>query len=180
MVVSSALKEGHCSQRDRGTRLGEQMSNEAQIRPSSVELHRIARERLLDRDQRYTANRRQIVDALALVERPLTLPELIEVSPSLAQSSAYRNLSIMEEAGVVRRLVHGSEHAHFELAEDLTEHHHHLICELCGMICDITLDPATEERLDQAFDDLATAAGFTPRHHNIDVYGICADCGSAS
>jgi Fur family transcriptional regulator, ferric uptake regulator len=153
------------------------MSNEARIRPSSMELHRIARERLLDRDQRYTENRRQIVDALALVERPVTLPELIEVSPSLAQSSAYRNLSIMEEAGVVRRLVHGSEHAHFELAEDLTEHHHHLICESCGLICDITLDPSTEARLDQVFDDLATAAGFSPRHHNIDVYGICAECG---
>lgn len=152
------------------------MNNETEIGPSSGELHRIARERLLDRDQRYTTSRRQIVDALAAVDRPVTLPQLIEMSPSLAQSSAYRNLSIMEEAGVVRRLVHGAEHAHFELAEDLTEHHHHLICERCGLICDITLDPSTESRLDRVFDELATAAGFTPRHHNIDVFGVCAHC----
>jgi Fe2+ or Zn2+ uptake regulation protein len=156
------------------------MSSEAEVRSSATEvhreLHRIARERLMDREQRYTSNRRDIVEALAAVDRPVTLPELIELSPSLAQSSAYRNLSIMEEAGVVRRLVHGAEHAHFELAEDLTEHHHHLICEMCGVICDITLDPSTESRLDRVFDELATAAGFVPRHHNIDVYGICGGC----
>jgi Fe2+ or Zn2+ uptake regulation protein len=152
------------------------MSSKAETYPGAGDLHRIARERLLDRDQRYTSNRRQIVDALSAVDRPVTLPELIEMSPSLAQSSAYRNLSIMEEAGVVRRLVHGAEHAHFELAEDLTEHHHHLICERCGLICDITLDPSTESRLDRVFDELATAAGFTPRHHNIDLFGICANC----
>jgi Fur family ferric uptake transcriptional regulator len=176
MVVSSVLKDSQCSHWRLRARLHVQMSNEARIRPSSVELHRIARERLLDRDQRYTENRRDIVETLAAVGRPVTLPELIELSPSLAQSSAYRNLSIMEEAGVVRRLVHGAEHAHFELAEDLTEHHHHLICERCGVIRDITLDLSTEARLDRVFDDLATAAGFSPRHHNIDVYGICSDC----
>ena len=143
---------------------------------SNVELHRIVRERLSEREQRYTTGRRRILDALVAAAGPVTLPELLADQPSLAQSSAYRNLSIMEEAGIVRRLVHGAEHAHYELAEDLTEHHHHLICENCGLIRDITLNARLERSLDSAFDGVARAEGFSPRHHAIDIYGKCADC----
>ena len=126
------------------------------------------RERLSEREQRFTTGRRQIVDAIVAAEGPVTLPELLAKQPGLAQSSAYRNLSIMEEAGIVRRLVHGTEHAHFELAEDLTEHHHHLICERCGLIRDITLTPRLERSLDSAFDGVAPlrvrAAASRDRH----------------
>ena len=87
---------------------------------SNVELHRTVRERLSEREQRYTTGRRRIVEVLVAAEGPVTLPELLTKQPVLSQSSAYRNLSIMEEAGIVRRLVHGAEHAHYELAEDLT------------------------------------------------------------
>lgn len=143
-------------------------------RPGLAEVHRMARERLVERDQRYTDGRRRIVEVL--VGGPITLPALLAADRSLSQSSAYRNLALMEEAGVVRRLVHGTEHAHYELAEDLTEHHHHLICEECGLIADITLDAALERSLDRALDSLAAASGFSPTHHAIDIYGRCADC----
>lgn len=136
----------------------------------------MARERLTARDQRYTSGRRVIVEALAGAGAPVTLPELLAREPSLAQSSAYRNLAVMEQAGVVRRLVHGGEHAHFELAEGLTEHHHHLICERCGTIRDVTLAPDLERSLDDALDGLTGIEGFVPRHHALDIYGTCADC----
>ena len=142
---------------------------------SNVELHRTVRERLARRDQRYTTGRRQIVEAL-VADGPITLPALLSRQPSLAQSSAYRNLSAMEEAGVVRRLVHGTDYAHYELAEDLTEHHHHLICEQCGVVRDIILAGRLEHSLGTAFDELASLHDFVPRHHIIDIYGRCADC----
>lgn len=142
----------------------------------SAEIHRTIRDVLDANDQRYTAGRRAVVDALAAADGPLTLPELIDLAPTLAQSSAYRNLAVMEEVGVVRRVVHGTDHARYELAEDLTEHHHHLICESCGTVRDVTLPPDLERRLDAAFDKLARAEGFAPTGHAIDVYGRCADC----
>ncbi len=143
---------------------------------AASELHRTVRDRLDESDQRYTAGRRAVVDALAVAAGPITLPELIERSPSLAQSSAYRNLAVLEDVGIVRRLVHGADHARYELAEDLTEHHHHLICERCGTVRDVTLTTDLERRLDAAFDEIAHAAGFEPAHHTIDIYGLCADC----
>jgi Fur family transcriptional regulator, ferric uptake regulator len=152
------------------------MGMSTDTRSGNAELHRMARERLTERDQRYTTGRRVIVDALAAAGSPITLPDLLDQAPTLAQSSAYRNLALMEDAGVVRRLVHGGEHAHYELAEDLTEHHHHLICEQCGLIRDITLDARLERSLDEAFEALVDSAGFAPSHHAIDVYGRCSDC----
>ena len=141
-----------------------------------TEVHRVIRDRLAERDQRYTGGRRALIEILIESAAPLTLPELLDRSTGLSQSSAYRNLAVMEEAGVVRRLVHRGDHAHYELAEDLTEHHHHLICESCGTISDVTLGEGLERSLDDAFEAVARAAGFSARHHAIDVYGVCADC----
>lgn len=140
------------------------------------EIHRTVRDRFDQNDQRYTSGRRAVVDALAAADGPVTLPELIDLAPALAQSSAYRNLAVMEDVGVVRRLVHSTDHARYELAEDLTEHHHHLICETCGSVRDVTLTPGLERTLDDAFAVLSAAEGFTATHHTIDLYGHCANC----
>ncbi len=146
--------------------------------PARTEIHRTVRDRLDENDQRYTTSRRAVVDALADAGGPITLPELIDAAPALAQSSTYRNLALLEEVGVVRRLVHSSDHARYELAEHLTEHHHHLICEECGAVRDVTLTSTLESTLDDAFASISEAEGFDATHHTIDLYGRCADCRS--
>ena len=143
---------------------------------ATSEIDRVIHERLADRDLRYTAGRRAIVDALATATGPITLPELLRAAPALAQSSAYRNLAVMEEAGVVRRVAHGGDHTLYELAESLTEHHHHLICESCGVVLDVAPDDELERSLHRSFGRVAAREGFTPSHHTVDVYGCCADC----
>ena len=141
------------------------------------DVHRIAATRLAEHGQQYTANRRAVVAALADAGAPITLPDLLAADPRLAQSSAYRSLSVLCEVGVVRRLVHVGDHAFFELDEQLTEHHHHLICEGCGSVVDVTLPKPVETAMDRAFAEAAAAAGFAAEHHAVDIYGTCADCG---
>lgn len=141
-----------------------------------AELHRSVATRLADHEQQYTANRRAVVDALLAAGGPITLPDLLAVDRSLAQSSTYRSLAVLTDAGVVRRLVHVGDHALFELDEHLTEHHHHLICESCGSVADVTLPDAVEVEMDRSFDQVSAAAGFAARHHTVDIYGTCADC----
>jgi Fe2+ or Zn2+ uptake regulation protein len=142
----------------------------------ATELHRAVAARLAEHDQQYTANRRAVVEALAAAGAPITLPDLLAADDSLAQSSAYRCLALLVDVGVVRRLVHVGDHALFELDEHLTEHHHHLICEQCGTVVDVTLPERVERTMDRTFDDVAAAAGFAPTHHAIDIYGVCAEC----
>lgn len=143
---------------------------------SQADLQRTVRERLSAHGQRYTNCRQELVEALLAAKGPVTLPALLKTNHDLAQSSAYRNLAVMEQAGVVRRLVLSTGHAHYELAEDLTNHHHHLICENCGTIADIEFGTRVEKALDKAFGEITGGAGFTPRHHAIDIYGECSAC----
>jgi Fe2+ or Zn2+ uptake regulation protein len=127
-------------------------------------------------DQRYTKGRRSLVAALRAVGQPITIPQILEAGDGLAQSSVYRNLVVLEEAGVVTRIVTNDEFARYELAESLTEHHHHLICSSCGDVTDFSLGSRTEASLDKALHQIADAAGFTVEGHRLDLVGVCNDC----
>lgn len=141
------------------------------------ELHTTVAQRLRANGLRYTPSRRAVIELLSSSDRPLTIPEILEQNTSLAQSSAYRNLTELISAGAVHRLIAGDEYSHFELAEDLTSHHHHLVCTHCGRVEDITLSDEVEQSMTAALDRAAESLGFTPEHHRLDVLGTCATCG---
>ena len=83
------------------------------------------------------------------------------------------------DAGVARRVLTGDEFGKYELSEDLTEHHHHLICSSCGRTTDVTLPALLEKRLDQVIDEVAERADFADVVHRLDVIGTCADCATS-
>ena len=127
-------------------------------------------------DQRYTRGRRRLVAALRDGNGPMTTAQILDADAGLAQSSVYRNLVILEEVGAVSRIVTRDDFARYELAEDLTEHHHHLICSACGDVSDFSLTPKAEDDLDRALRRAATRAGFSAEGHQLDLVGLCATC----
>ncbi|MCB1006732.1 MAG: transcriptional repressor [Acidimicrobiales bacterium] len=141
-----------------------------------MDLHATVADRLAAADQRYTANRRAVVEVIEESERPLTIPEILEHRSGLAQSSLYRNLAVLEETGVVHRVHSSDDFARYELAEDLAGHHHHLICSSCGTVADFTVSADVEAVLAAAFEGVAGATGFRAEHHRLDLVGRCADC----
>lgn len=141
------------------------------------QLHEEVERRLAVAGQRYTGGRRALVDVLATAQRPLTLRDIVLMVPELPQSSAYRNLDALREGSIVNRISAGGDRAHFELAEALLGHHHHLICVSCGTIEDMRLDGKLEDEVDRALAGAAGEAGFTPLRHSLDLYGECSDCG---
>lgn len=144
---------------------------------SEAELHETVTSRLRQLDQRYTNGRRAVVDVLAAARDPLTIPQILQRHGALAQSSAYRNLAVLEEAGVVHRIVTTDDHARFELAEELTgDHHHHLVCSRCGTVLDVALPPSLDRELDRALRQAATERGFDADHHRVDLIGTCGGC----
>ena len=142
----------------------------------SAELHATVGMRLRGVGQRYTTQRRALVDLLAGARHPLSIPDVLTLEPGLAQSSVYRNLAVLEQASVVRRVV-ATDFARYELTEDLTEHHHHLICSECGSVEDFTASSQVENSVARAITDIADRTGFTPEHHRLDLIGVCASCG---
>jgi Fe2+ or Zn2+ uptake regulation protein len=141
-----------------------------------ADVHSTAEQRLRPLNQRLTSGRRAILDVLDATERPLTIPEILDAADGLAQSSAYRNLVVLEEAGVVQRVVTRDEFARYELAEDLTGHHHHLVCESCGRVEDLPAGAALERALHAAITEAQRRHGFRVAEHRLDLIGECSDC----
>jgi Fur family ferric uptake transcriptional regulator len=140
------------------------------------DLHGLIEQRLRSVDQRYTNGRRAIVELLVAVGHPVSIGDIAEHRPDIPRSSAYRHLVDLQQAGVVRRIAANDEFARFELVEDLTEHHHHLLCMNCGRVIDVTPPASFERSVTRALTDLADAEGFEAHSHRLDILGTCADC----
>ena len=141
----------------------------------TMTLHETADARLRAAGQRFTEQRRQLVDLLATTG-PLSIPEVLRGRRGLKQSSVYRNLAVLEHAGIVRRVLTDEDFGRYELTEDLTGHHHHLICSSCGRVEDVTVPSDLEGSLDRTLDRLAKRAGFADVDHRLDLIGTCSDC----
>ena len=140
------------------------------------DLHGVVEHRLRGVDQRYTAGRRAIIGLLVSAGHPVSIGDIAEQLPDLPRSSAYRHLVDLQAAGLVRRITANDEFTRFELAEDLTEHHHHLLCITCGKVIDVTLPADFEQTVATTISQLADAEGFQPQSHRLDVLGVCAAC----
>jgi Fur family transcriptional regulator, ferric uptake regulator len=140
------------------------------------DLHGMVERRLRRIDQRYTSGRRAIISLLLSAGHPVSIGDIAGRLPGLPHSSAYRHLADLESAGLVRRVSANDEFTRFELAEDLTGHHHHLFCAGCGKVTDITLPPGIEDDITRATGQLAAAEGFEPHGHRLDLLGLCASC----
>ena len=92
--------------------------------------------------------------------------------PHLSPGTVYRNLTILIEQGLVRKIDAGST---FDRFEAKTDPHYHLICRKCGTITDF------EKRFFTEIDEeIRSSTDFAIDGHRIDFFGTCADCRAKS
>jgi Fe2+ or Zn2+ uptake regulation protein len=142
-----------------------------------TDLHTTVSALLRGVDQQYTRGRRALVNLLATAGRPLSIPEVLAQDTKVPQSSVYRNLAVLEQAGVVNKVMATDEFSRFELTEELTSHHHHLVCVSCGSVDDYTVSPRLEKTMARTIDEVTAETGFRIQSHRIDLLGRCARCG---
>ncbi|MBN39373.1 MAG: hypothetical protein CL457_01705 [Acidimicrobiaceae bacterium] len=143
---------------------------------NKVDVDQLIASQLQTVGQRYTNNRRRLISILLRSSKPLSINQILDMDPELAQSSAYRNLTVLEEAGSIARIVTSADHARYELAEEILEHHHHIICSPCGEILDFRLSDNIEEALESSLQEIADQLGFTLDTHRLDLIGTCTLC----
>ncbi len=140
------------------------------------DIHGIVDEQLRRTRQRYTHGRRQLVDLLLATGRPVTIPELLSQGAAQSQSSLYRNLAILEQCGAVHRIASTDDVARYELTEELSVHHHHVVCSVCGRIDDVVLPPGIERALAEAAAEAHEQRGYDVDSHRLELVGTCRDC----
>ena len=132
---------------------------------------------------RITLPRRAILNVLSKTCRHLSAEEIyLEVHkryPAVGLTTVYRTLDLLVGVGMVFKFDFGDRRARYELSEgaDGLNHHHHLICTICGRITDYT-DFINEEieLLEQTEKGLAKKYNYKITKHLIQFYGVCDMC----
>ena len=88
------------------------------------------------------------------------------VSPRISRGTVYRNLKLLVAEGAVQMVSLPGESPRYESSGHA--HHHHFQCEDCGRVFDVHQCPGDLKHL--------APAGFLVRHHELTLYGQCADC----
>ncbi|MEP7162740.1 MAG: Fur family transcriptional regulator [Candidatus Moraniibacteriota bacterium] len=122
-----------------------------------------------------TPLRCRLLELFHASDAPLSIPDLqkrLEAKGSRAnKTSVYRNLELLEMAGVVEKVSVSDESRYYELME--RTHHHHLVCLSCERIFDI---PIQETKLLQTVDAFSKKLQFTISRHAVEFYGLCSKC----
>lgn len=140
------------------------------------DLHDSVRKTLKELDVRYTPGRRKVIESMTFASGPRSAAELLNSTEEVPLSSLYRSLTVLDEAGVLRRHHDADGLARYELAEWLTGHHHHAVCRNCGLVEDIELPSADEASLDEMLATLSKSSGWDLSHHSLEVEGVCTAC----
>jgi len=128
---------------------------------------------------RSTSQRRLIVDTFFEAAAHMTIEDLLNEVRShdkgIGYATVYRTLKLLAECGVASERKFGDGLSRYELADDASAHHDHLICTTCGKITEFE-----EPRIEALQDAVAARHGFEVRSHKHEMYGTCADCAKRS
>lgn len=96
------------------------------------------------------------------------LIETLQKSFSVDKVTIFRILNVLTEHGILRKLEFGEGKARYELNQ---EDHHHLICQSCGSVEDIS--DCNIEALEK---EIKRKKKFLVKLHTLEFYGLCKDC----
>jgi Fur family transcriptional regulator, ferric uptake regulator len=148
-----------------------------------TETNRAALEKLRARLQSYmakkglrsTSQRRLIIDTFFEGAPHMTIEDLLtEVRArdrGIGYATVYRTLKLLAECGVASERRFGDGLSRYELADEASTHHDHLICVSCGKIIEFE-----EPRIEELQDVIAARYDFEVVSHKHEMYGTCSDC----
>jgi Fur family ferric uptake transcriptional regulator len=134
-----------------------------------------ALERVARAGHRSGGARRAVIESLAAQDCCRSAQEIFDQlrdeGRAVGIASVYRVLDLLVSLGLVQRLDLGGGMARYEPAMPGGEHHHHVVCVVCGEV-----RPFEDAGLERALDAAATAAELEVDGHDVILWGRCADC----
>jgi len=120
---------------------------------------------------RLTKQRRAMLEALVIAEKPMSAEEVHAklYSGTCDLVTVYRSLEQFERVGVVQLGVRENGTKVYCLSHGL-DHHHHLTCRICGRTERVDLCMAEE------LEKVGRSYGFTELSHVMELFGACPEC----
>jgi len=121
-----------------------------------------------------TTQRDLILDVFLRTEEHLASEDLYQLvkkeDPTIGQTTVYRTLKLLTDAGLAREVRFGDGRTHYE-HNYKHEHHDHMICTECGKIIEFY-----SAELEALQDSMAAKFKFEPTQHSLRIFGFCSDC----
>ena len=129
------------------------------------------------KDTRNTKQKRLILDCIKdSGGHHMTVEEIYNLikkhDEKISIATVYRNLRLLEEQGVVKKVIMTEDAPiFFELCDSDAHTHHHLVCSHCGKIIDFD-----EDLLDSLEKIIEEKKGFLIKDHRVVFFGLCECC----
>jgi Fur family ferric uptake transcriptional regulator len=121
-----------------------------------------------------TAQRDLILEVFLRTEEHLSSEDLYQLvhkeDSTVGQTTVYRTLKLLSEAGLAREVRFGDGLTHYE-HNYKHQHHDHMICSSCGKIIEFY-----SAELEAIQDAMAAKHKFEVEQHLLRIIGLCADC----
>lgn len=121
-----------------------------------------------------TAQRDLILDVFLRTEGHVSGEDLFRLvrkqAPNVGQTTVYRTLRLLTDAGLAREVRFGDGRAHYE-HNYKHQHHDHMICSECGKIIEFY-----SPELEAIQDAMAAKHRFELTSHLLRMIGVCAHC----
>ncbi len=121
-----------------------------------------------------TTQRDLILDTFLRTEEHLSSEDLYRLvkqqDPSIGQTTVYRTLKLLTEAGLAREVRFGDGITHYE-HNYKHQHHDHMICSECGRVIEFF-----SAELEAIQDAMAAKHRFQITQHLLRIIGVCAEC----
>jgi len=131
------------------------------------------RDELRSRGQRWTPQRRLVLEVLDETKGHVTGSEIVELcrerDPDTTPSTVYRTLDVLEELGYVRHSHSATGREEFHVLSE--EQHAHLQCTSCGRTLEIGMSEAATIAA-----PIRKRYGFEPDMGHMTIVGRCAEC----
>lgn len=96
---------------------------------------------------------------------------IIGTGTRIGLTTVYRTLQSLTESGEVDSVRREDGEVMYRMCAT-EEHHHHLVCRGCGWSVEIEND-----EVERWASRAAEKHGFSDVHHDVEIFGVCADCG---
>ncbi|HID96351.1 MAG TPA: transcriptional repressor [Candidatus Latescibacteria bacterium] len=88
----------------------------------------------------------------------------------ISRATIYRTLDLLVKSGLLREVISGERHSHYEHILG-HRHHDHLLCLKCGKVIEFS-----NNRIEELQKRVCEDYGFKPENHRLQIIGYCNRC----